>query len=70
MPQSLEAGLPPVTLTDGYVITFEARDPTTGAAVAGVKVSNTVLFADITGSIALEQLGPFMFVPGPGGTAV
>ena len=70
MPQSLEAGLPPLKLTDGYRIVFEARDPTSGAAVAGVTVSDTILFAEIEGNISLEPLGPFLLVPGPTGETV
>jgi hypothetical protein len=65
VPQSLEAGLPPLKLTDGYRIVFEARDPTTGMAVAGVTVSDTILFAEIEGDISLVQSGPFLLVPGP-----
>lgn len=64
MPQSLEAGLPPMILTDGYKIAFEARD-SSGNAVANVTISNPIIFADREGEIELEQLGPLMFVPGP-----
>ena len=65
MPQSLEAGLPPMQLTDGYKIVFEARD-STGTAVAGVKISAPLIMAEVSGDISLvEEGGPFMWLPGP-----
>lgn len=71
MPQSLEAGLPLVILTDGYQIVFEARD-STGTAVANVKVSNAMLFAEIEGAIGLTgTTPPFKYVyQGAGGDQV
>lgn len=69
MPQAFEGGMPVVTLTDSYVIAFEAVDPTTGDPVSGVAVSQSIFTADVEGDISLELAsGPFMFVPGPNPT--
>lgn len=35
-----------VTLYGGYQIVFEALDPTTGVAVAGVKINNATITAE------------------------
>ncbi len=59
-----------ITVKDGYVVRFTATDPTTGALVAGVKVSNVSIFGDDPGGTTTEQLGPFMLVPGPDAVAV
>jgi hypothetical protein len=40
------APLPRATLANGMTIAFEAIDPTTGAAVTGVKVTNVAIYAD------------------------
>lgn len=65
MPQSQEAGLPPMILTDGFKIAFEARDAT-GAAVASVNIATPHILADKQGDIELVQIGgPFLYVPGP-----
>jgi hypothetical protein len=54
-----------ITLSDGAVIRFAATDPTTGASVNGVKVSNMSIFCDvIEGAEALLQTGPYILVPG------
>ena len=55
-------------LPDGYVVTWAAVDPTTGADVAGVVVSNVSIFGTRlgTGDSGTVNLGPFMLVPGPG----
>jgi hypothetical protein len=42
----LIAPLPRLTLVSGMVIAFEAIDPTTGAAVGGVVVSDAAIYAD------------------------
>lgn len=52
MPQSQEAGLPPMILTDDYKIAFEARDAT-GAAVANVKIANPHILGERAGDIEL-----------------
>ena len=55
-------------LPDGYVVTWAAIDPTTGADVSGVVVSNVSIFGTRlgTGSSGGGLVGPFMLVPGPG----
>lgn len=40
------APLPRLTLTGGMQIVFEAIDPTTGLAVAGVVVSQVAIYSD------------------------
>ena len=45
MPQPLIAGLPPdLILSAGYVVRVVALDPSTGATVTGVALSDTSLF--------------------------
>jgi hypothetical protein len=56
-------------LPDGYVVTWAAIDPTTGADVAGVKVSGVSIFGTLLGTGAgggSFPVGPYMLVPGPG----
>ena len=59
---------PDLDLPDGYVVTWAALDPTTGADVPGVVVSGVSLFGTLLddGSGGGSPLGPFMLVPGPG----
>ncbi len=64
----LEAGIPPdLDLPDGYVVTWSAIDPVTGADVPGVVVSNVSIFGTAlgTGTGGDFPIGPFMLVPGP-----
>lgn len=66
MPQPLIAGMPPeLDLDAGYVVRFQALDPTTGAAVAGVVVNDASIMArnlgDDAGALAV---GPWQLVPG------
>jgi hypothetical protein len=66
MPQTLEGTLPGVPLTDGQQIVLEARDPTSGAAVTGVKVSNIAIYGlDLTAGTDASLAGPFQWVSGP-----
>ena len=54
-------------LEPGMQIVFEAINPTTGAAVAGVTVSAIGILASGEGSnVGTGDFGPFMLVPGPG----
>ena len=55
-------------LPDGYKVVFAALDPTTGAAVANVVITEASIFGTLLGTAATQELtlGPFMFVPGPG----
>lgn len=69
MPAPLEASLPPdLDIPDGYVITWAAIDPATGADVAGVKVTRVSMFGTMLGqgSGGNVDFGPFMLVPGTG----
>ncbi len=64
----LTAGMPEdLDLPDGYILTWAAIDPVTGADVSGVTVSNVSLFGTLldAGTDTGGQLGPFMLVPGP-----
>ena len=68
MSQPLVAPVPPILdLPDGYVVEWSAVDPSTGADVAGVVVSNVSIFGTMLGSGGGGgiDLGPFMLVPGP-----
>lgn len=53
-----------VTLYEGYQIVFEALDPTTGAAVAGVKINSATITAeDLSSPIgggAIENAVPLL----------
>lgn len=53
-------------LWDGCTIRVTALDPTTGATVAGVTVSDVTFEVEQTaGSADALNSGPFMLVPGP-----
>jgi hypothetical protein len=54
-------------LPDGYVLEWVAIDPTTGANVAGVVVTDVSIFGTALGLGATSGLavGPYMLVPGP-----
>lgn len=69
MAQALTASMPQFTQL-GYntTVVLEAIDPTTGAAVSGVVVSNVDIWADVEDSGAGGggfTVGPYMLVPGP-----
>lgn len=61
MPAELDLG-------GGFTFRFDAVDPTTGATVASVVVSDASIFATSVGVTSAGALnsGPFMLVPGPG----
>lgn len=68
MAAPMTTGIPEaLDLASGYVVRFAALDPTTGAAVANVTVSNASLYVTAVGGGGTETLnvGPFMLVPGP-----
>ena len=69
MAQPLTVALPPsLELWGGCTIGVAALDPTTGAPVSGVDVSNVTIEVELTsGSEADLESGPFMLVPGPRG---
>lgn len=54
----LIAPLPPLTLDAGCTVTVEAINPTTGAAVSGVTVSQVTLYA-------YTDAAPVPLEPGP-----
>lgn len=59
------APLPQIVLEPGMQVRFEAIDPVTGAAIAGVKVQAIALYgADASGGADSLVAGPFMLVPG------
>lgn len=66
MAQPIVAALPPdLNLQAGYVIRVNALDPTTGAEVTGVTVTDFAIYCDnLTG--ADLGAGAFVLVPGPG----
>ena len=50
------------------IVTLEALDPTTGAVVTGVVVTNVDIYADVAAidtSGPGAATGPYMLVPGP-----
>ena len=55
---TLVAGIPQLALDGGMSIVFEAIDPTTGAAVSGVVVSNVAIYADDLSQTALAGITP------------
>lgn len=69
MPQPVNGPMPEdLDLPDGYIVQWNAVDPTTGANVAGVVVSAVSIFGTALagGAGGATDLGPFMLVPGPG----
>lgn len=69
MAKPLTVAFPPdLILTDGWVVTIAAVDPTTGADVAGVRITEALLQVEALGGTDVAGLssGPFMLVPGPG----
>lgn len=69
MPKPLTTGMPPsLVLYGGYTLELAALDPTTGNAVANVKVSKVVVELDLGADTtpADVAVGPYMLVPGPG----
>ena len=70
MAQKLDVALPDdVEIGDGWIVEWDAVDPTTGASVSGVKVSAANLTAaDLSeGGGGGVEPGPFVMVLGPGG---
>ena len=73
MAQKLTASMPEnLDLQANYVVQITAVDPTTGALVSGINVSNVAIMAEqITpassggGQDLLTPVGPYLYVPGP-----
>ncbi len=65
MAQTLEGTCPALPLDNGCKVVIEARDPTSGAAVASVTVSNINIYGlDLTGDAGTSP-GDYLLVPGP-----
>ncbi len=57
---------PDIDLDTGCTVVFEAINPTTGAAVTGVTISNALLRVDYAGGgDGSSGPGPFLLIPGP-----
>ena len=68
MAQTLSAPMPrDFDLDGGYVLRITAVDPTSGAAVSGVKVSSIVIMAlNAAGAAPADlEVGEWVLVPGP-----
>jgi hypothetical protein len=64
--QKLTGGMPTdPDLGGSWQVIFAAVDPTTGDAVAGVKVSHAALLVATDAAPDALTSGPFMLVPGP-----
>jgi hypothetical protein len=64
MAEKLKAALPEfMDLGGGWVLEWDAVDPTTGASVSGVVVSNTSLM--VAGDLGAGDQGPPVLVPAP-----
>ncbi len=51
--------MPIVRLADGARLVLEARDPTTGAEVGGVTISEATLLAEDLGGDGAQETGPW-----------
>ena len=61
MSQKLQAGMPDqIVVGDGFIIRFRAVDPTTGADVSGVVVSNVNIDGDDAGSGNVKVANPIL----------
>lgn len=62
----LLSGMPVLPLTKSCQVKFEAIDPSTGAAVSGVLISDAVIYATDSApdEVTVGDSGPFMLVPG------
>lgn len=60
----IKTGLPDTLIvTDSYIIRWRAVDPTTGADVSGVVITEAAVQA--SNAAAGGATGPYMLVPGP-----
>ncbi len=62
----LKTGLPAgLEVSGDYIIRWRATDPTSGADVSGVVVSNVSVYGTpLTGTEPVKQ-GPYELIPGP-----
>ena len=67
MGQKIDVPLPEdLVIGDSWTVVWDAVDPTTGASVSGVSVSEAnISAADDAGGGFGGSIGPFMLVPGP-----
>jgi hypothetical protein len=68
MPAPYDAPMPPdLELAGTYTVRLLALDPTSGAVVPGVIVSQVVMMVNAGAGTTVDELavGPFMLVPGP-----
>ena len=68
MAQKINVNLPEdVVIGDGWTVEWDAVDPTTGASVSGVVISQANVTAADQSAQALEipLAGPYMLLPGP-----
>jgi hypothetical protein len=64
--QPLSIALPPdLRLGGDYTISVDALDPTTGASVAGVTVSNVTIQVELL-ELVSGALPPVLLLPAPG----
>lgn len=69
MADNLQAPLTVVPLPAGSRIVLEAVDPTSGAAISTVMVSNVVISGTSRNDVAEDTgvtLGPLLYIPGSG----
>ena len=62
----IKTGFPDgITVSEKYIIRFRATDPSTGADVTGVKISNASLFSDSGQSVPLvaPEFDPVVLTP-------
>ena len=66
MAEQYKTSMPPaLDLAGGWTVEFDAVDPTTGATVSGVTVSDVAIQVELV-SGPEELQGTFKLVPGPG----
>lgn len=66
MGQKIDVQMPEgMVIGDGWHIVWAAVDPTTGADVANVIVTNANVVATEQSAASDQVPGPFMLVPGP-----
>lgn len=58
--EQLAAGMPYVELPTGTRIVFEAIDPATGNAVAGVVITAATIAADAPDNVQIVPVSPFV----------
>jgi hypothetical protein len=68
MAQKIDVALPDeIVIGDGWIVEWDAVDPTTGASVSGVVISDANVTADdVSAAGGAIDFGEFMLVPGPG----